>query len=277
MVNKQFLLLPVIVLLLFSSGLVVLQEFSSSSAKLGSTRTVTEISTETATEYVTRIQSIQATSISVIPDPGKTIYVPQTETSTVTVTKVVTPRQRMTLLRDYILVGGQNGTWFTQSQYPRLLQIFSDSNSSSSVNLTPIAGKGTVWGGGSDNFDWLISGWGIGTAGEKSNPYLFVYNGTGQVTDSIEDSAEAEWAGGDIFSISSNGSGWLLSGMGSGILNPHTVGTGKYRPTGTNHLSMGFFDGSTFTDFSSNSRSRWMGFSMPTHTTAARGLSVEGT
>ena len=250
MVNKQFLLLPVIVLLLFSSGLVVLQEFSSSSsAKLGSTRTVTEISTETATEYVTRIQSIQATSISVIPDPGKTIYVPQTETSTVTVTKVVTPRQRMTLLRDYILVGGQNGTWFTQSQYPRLLQIFSDSNSSSSVNLTPIAGKGTVWGGGSDNFDWLISGWGIGTAGEKSNPYLFVYNGTGQVTDSIEDSAEAEWAGGDIFSISSNGSGWLLSGMGSGILNPHTVGIGKYRPTGTNHLSMGFFDGSTFTDF----------------------------
>jgi hypothetical protein len=254
MVNKKFLLLilPVIMLLLLSSGFVVLLEFSSSSSvRLGSTSTVMEISTETATEYVTRIQTVQATSISIVPDPAKTIHVPQIETSTVTVTKVVTLRQRMTLLRNYILVGGQNGTWFTQSQYPRLVQIFSDSNSSSSVHLTPIAGKGTVWGGGADNFDWLISGWGIGTAGGKSNPYLFVYNGSGQVTDSIEDSPEAEWAGGDIFSISTNGTGWLLAGMGSGILNPHIVGTGKYRPTGTNHLSMGFFDGATFTDFSS--------------------------
>ncbi|MFI5420399.1 MAG: hypothetical protein ACHQ1H_05485, partial [Nitrososphaerales archaeon] len=85
-----------------------------------------------------------------------------------------------------------------------------------------------------------------------TNPYLYLYDGTNPVNESAEDAAEAEWAGGDIFAISSNGTGWLVSGMGSGVLNPHAVVPGRHGPSTTNHLSLGFFDGNKFTDYSTS-------------------------
>jgi hypothetical protein len=98
-------------------------------------------------------------------------------------------------------------------------------------------GKGTVWSGVSNSSDWLISGWGTSLDQSATNPYLYV-------NDTAEDSSEAEWSGGDVFAISSNGTSWFLSGMGSGVLK-------SYSSVETNHLSAGLFDGKKFTDLSS--------------------------
>jgi hypothetical protein len=176
------------------------------------------------------------------------MYVPpETVTTTSTTTTTVVLNQTIAVVdqsKNFILVGGQNGSWFTKSQYPRLLQISVDSNSS--IGLNPVAGEGTVWSGMSNGSDWLISGWGGESYTGAPNPYLFLYNGTGSINDTIEDSAEAEWQGGDVFAISSNGTSWLLSGLGSGVLNPLQIG----RPILTNHLSVGLFDGKKFIDLS---------------------------
>jgi hypothetical protein len=56
----------------------------------------------------------------------------------------------------YILVGGQEGSWFSKSQIPRLLKI--DLGTNSTTSLIPVTGDGTVWTGGSNSSDWLISG-----------------------------------------------------------------------------------------------------------------------
>ena len=195
---------------------------------------------------------VQGTSVSLSPDPSITSYLSVTETNTVTVTKFRTIAE-FAPPRNYILAGGQNGSWFTPSQYPRLEQIFSDSNSSK--NLNTVKGKGAVWSGATNGFQFLLSGWGAGNMGGPSNPYLYIFNGTSALNDTLEDSAEAEWAGGDIFAISTNGTGWLVSGMGSGVLNAHAVRPARGGATGssaTNHLSLGYFDGTKFTDYSSS-------------------------
>jgi hypothetical protein len=55
--------------------------------------------------------------------------------------------------------------------------------------------------------------------------------------------AEQEWTGGDVFSVTWNGTTWLLAGMGSGVLSPDQ---GE-----TNHYSMAFLTSNgTFIDLS---------------------------
>lgn len=157
-------------------------------------------------------------------------------------TQSQTMQQNLDQANSYIMVGGQNGSWFTDLQFPRLLQI---SLATHYVRkLVPVEGQGTIWSGGSNGSDWLISGWGISNGTEPLNPYLFLFNGTAPVSYNVEGvAAQAEWNGGDIFSISSNGSTWFLSGMGSGELSSYSYEI-------SNHLSAGIFNGTAFTDLS---------------------------
>ena len=141
----------------------------------------------------------------------------------------------------YVLVGGQNGTWFQPGQDPRLFKIFLQNESV--TQLTPVPGQGTVWGGGWNGFEWLVSGWGTDSGTSGSNPYIYLYNGEEQVVAGSLDQyvSESSWHGGDIFAASYNGNEWLLSGMGSASLPP-------YSDTPINHMSFGTFNGYTFTD-----------------------------
>ena len=142
----------------------------------------------------------------------------------------------------YVFVGGQNGTWFEQGQSPRAYQIYFQNFSS--VQLTPVRSGGTVWGGGFNGSQLLVSGWGSDDA--SLGPYICLYDGAHVVTaGSLDDYGEASsWSGGDVFSASYNGKEWLLSGLGSGPLPP-------YDKEATNHMSLGTFNGHVFTDLSS--------------------------
>ncbi len=146
----------------------------------------------------------------------------------------------------YVMVGGQNGTWFKFNQAPRLEKI--DLTNYSIASLIPAPTEGTVWGGGWNGSQWLISGWGEDNGPNGSNPYIFLYNGQNQVDGGSLDQYQAEntWHGGDIFAASANGKEWLLSGLGSGNL---TTDNAFYY--GSNHMSLALFDGSNFTDLSS--------------------------
>lgn len=142
----------------------------------------------------------------------------------------------------YVLVGGQNGTWFKVGQDPRLEKI--DLASLSVTQLTPSQTQGTVWGGGWNGSQWLISGWGEDLPTPPgSNPYIFLYNGIGQIFGGSMDQYQAEstWHGGDIFAASSNGKEWLLSGLGSGLLPSYG---------NDNHMALAVFNGNNFTDLS---------------------------
>jgi len=138
----------------------------------------------------------------------------------------------------YVFVGGQNGTWFEQGQSPRGYQI--DLQTSSSMQLTPVRSGGTIWGGGFNGSQLLVSGWGTDDA--SLGPYICLYAGSHIVTEgSLDQYGEAlSWSGGDVFSASYNGKEWLLSGLGSGPLGAYTE----------NHMALGTFTGSTFTDLS---------------------------
>ena len=207
--------------------------------------TVTTVQTTTEKEYITRTLLSDATNTDFITQ-GTTSTTLLIEPYTITTTLTVTASnvEGATQLDSYyILAGGQNGSWFSDSQFPRLYQISLSGHYSRKLNLLP--GEGTVWSGNSNGSDWLISGWGVAPAVGAANPYLGLYDAsTSPLNDSIEDQAEAEWNGGDVFAISSNGSSWLLSGMGSGILP-------SFSPDAINHLSAGLFNGRTFTDLSS--------------------------
>ena len=142
----------------------------------------------------------------------------------------------------YVFIGGQNGTWFEGGQAPRLERI--DLENYSVTPLTPVRSGGTVWGGGFNGSQLLVSGWGSDDA--SPGPYIWLYNGAIVVTEgSLEDYGQAaSWSGGDIFSVSYNGKEWLLSGLGSGVLT-------SYDPEApTNHMALATFDGYNFTDLS---------------------------
>ena len=143
----------------------------------------------------------------------------------------------------YLLIGGQNGTWFESGQAPRLEKV--DLFNFSVRTLVPAVGPGVVWTGGWNGSQWLISGFGVAGGPNGSNPYLYLYNGQTQIRGSSEEQygAEASWRGGDVFATSSNGRDWLLSGLGSGILP-------SYSPSEVNHMSLATFDGNNFTDLS---------------------------
>jgi hypothetical protein len=140
----------------------------------------------------------------------------------------------------FLLVGGQNGTWFEPGQSPRLYGI--DLRSNSTVKLTPVNSEGTVWGGGFNGSQALISGW--GTDDNSSGPYVCLYNGVDALTHrSLDYYGEASsWEGGDVFAASYNGKEWLLSGLGSGPLPPND--------SPSNHMSLGTFNGTVFSDLS---------------------------
>lgn len=144
----------------------------------------------------------------------------------------------------YILVGGQNGTWFRSGQNPKLYKLFLSNYAT--VQLTPVPSEGTVWTGGWNGSQWLISGWGTDPGSGGSNPYLYLYDGAAQVTAGSlnQYESEASWHGGDIFAATYNGRYWLLSGMGSDSL------PGFYTGQPVNHMSLAIFDGHDFTDLS---------------------------
>ena len=145
----------------------------------------------------------------------------------------------------YILVGGQNGTWFASGQAPRLYKL---SLSDYSIKpLLPVTSQGTVWTGGWNGSQWLISGWGTDPGPRGSNPYIYLYDGQNQIVAGALDQSQSEssWKGGDIFAASYNGKEWLLSGLGSGVLT-------SYEMEATNHMSLATFDGYNFTDLSSD-------------------------
>ncbi len=141
----------------------------------------------------------------------------------------------------YILVGGQNGTWFKRGQAPRLYRILLSDYSV--TKLAPVSSEGTVWGGGWNGSQWLISGWGSDDA--SLGPYVCLYDGMNVVAEgSLDNYGQAgSWSGGDVFSASYNGRHWLLSGLGSDAL----PGVSKQA---FNHMSLGTFDGYHFTDLS---------------------------
>ena len=143
----------------------------------------------------------------------------------------------------YIMVGGQNGTWFKPEQAPRLEKI--ELSNYSVTPLTPAPTEGTVWGGGWNGSQWLISGWGEDLGPNGSNPYIFLYNGQSQVAGGSlnEYTAETTWHGGDIFAASADRNEWLLSGLGSGNLTSYGE---------INHMSLSLFNGSDFSDLSSS-------------------------
>ena len=142
---------------------------------------------------------------------------------------------------NFVFVGGQNGSWFQPGQFPRLYQI--SLQSYSRTQLDPVRSAGTVWGGGFNGSQLLVSGW--GSDDHSTGPYIWLYNGAHVVTSgSLDDYGKASsWSGGDIFSASYNGKEWLLSGLGSGPL-PH------YSAGAINHMSLGTFNGRTFKDLS---------------------------
>jgi len=150
-------------------------------------------------------------------------------------------------LPSYILAGGQNGLWFYPSQYPELYKVNFSSNGHATVPLSTAPGFGTVWSGGWNGSNWLITGWGWGDS-EGLNPYFDVYDSQAQTQLSFSNytqagAAEEEWSGGDVFSTTWNGSTWLLTGMGSGVLDPSDGAT--------NHYSMAFLTSNgTFIDLS---------------------------
>jgi len=144
----------------------------------------------------------------------------------------------------YVLVGGQSGIWFQQRQNPKLYRIALSNYSA--VELRPVSSEGTVWAGGWNGSQWLISGWGTHPGPHGSNPYLYLYNGATQVVAGSlsQYDSEASWHGGDVFAASYNGRYWLLSGMGSDSLQGLDMG----EPV--NHMSLAIFDGYNFTDLS---------------------------
>lgn len=140
-----------------------------------------------------------------------------------------------------VFVGGQNGTWFKSGQYPRLYQVSLQTDSF--VQLDPVRSGGTVWGGGFNGSQLLVSGW--GSDDRSQGPYVWLYDGTQVITKgSLDDYGNAtSWNGGDVFAASYNGKEWLLSGLGSGILS-------NYSDVPTNHMALGIFNGSAFRDLS---------------------------
>jgi len=157
----------------------------------------------------------------------------------------------------YILVGGQNGSWFRPGQTPRLYQIFPSNDSL--TPLAPLPSDGVVWSGSWNGSQWLISGWGNTIGANGSNPYIYLYDGQNQIIAGTQRlwRAQASWHGGDIFAASYNGSEWLLSGLGSDWLPSGwgSASTGKVR----NHLALALFDGYNFTDLSGDVPNQWDG------------------
>ena len=150
----------------------------------------------------------------------------------------------------YILVGGQNGTWFRPDQRSKLYKV-SISNRSV-TQLMPTIGPSVVWAGGWNGSQWLISGFGASSsAADASNPFIYLYDGQNQILAGTQHLGEqqASWNGGDVFAASYDGDEWLVSGLGFGEI------PGSLKPS--NRMALGLFDGYNFTDLSSDVPDQW--------------------
>jgi len=149
----------------------------------------------------------------------------------------------------YIMAGGQYGDWWTPSQYPELFEFSPTLNGQgtygfSASPVATIGNQGTVWSGGFNGSNWLVTGWGVN---QGLDPYFAVFNESenqvnlGNTTEI--GTIQSEWSGGDVFSVGWNGTDWLLTGMGSGVLySGDDI---------SNHMSIGLLSSNgTFTDLS---------------------------
>jgi len=185
--------------------------------------------------FILLAMSIGVFGVSVLHPRKKVEEIPTTETSA-SVSGTFSASTG-----SYILVGGQNGTWFERGQFPRLYEVSLQNDTY--TPLDPVRSGGTIWGGGFNGTQWLVSGW--GTDDNSPGPYIWLYDGTHVVTEgSLDEYGQASsWNGGDVFAASYNGNDWLLSGLGSGVLPTLSDNT-------TNHYSLGIFNGTAFTDLS---------------------------
>jgi hypothetical protein len=250
--NRLYLVLCLVFVLIGSVSVAVVR--ATDDKTLASTTTVTSTSfvtvqnTNLATSTVTSSVTVSAS--------------PQTSTQTLYLTQTRDPILKESLgvnssqTLSSIMVGGQNGTWFEQGQYPRLSIISLEDFASAQLTPIPSEQEGTVWSGAWNGSRWFVSGWGENNSiSFPPNPYLNLYYGNGsRVADenSINSTAESEWNGGDIFAASSNGTHWFVSGLGSGILS-------SYSSLLTNHFSAGLYDGKYFTDLSPGLPQQWDG------------------
>ena len=165
-------------------------------------------------------------------------------TTSPTIVSLVPPGIVTESQEQYIMVGGQNGTWFQQGQAPRLYRIILSNYSV--TRLMPVSSQGTVWGGSWNGSQWLISGWGVNSGPYGSNPYIYLNDGENQVVAGTmtQYDSEGSWHGGDIFAASYGIHSWLLSGLGSDVL------PSSRWPA--NHMSLATFDGYHFQDLSVN-------------------------
>lgn len=151
--------------------------------------------------------------------------------------------------KSYLLVGGQEGTWFRTNQESRLYQVYISNRSV--TELTPTVEPSAIWTGAWNGSQWLISGFGAAsTALNASNPFIYLYDGQHQIVAGtpLLGKQQASWSGGDIFAASYGSKKWLLSGLGFG-----SIGGPKY----SNRMSLGTFDGYNFTDISSSIPNQW--------------------
>ncbi len=162
----------------------------------------------------------------------------------------------------YILIGGQAGTWFTNSQSPRFLEMAMSSGKV--VNLTndiPSPQSGSIWTGATNGSQWLVSGFCCPT-GNLHSPQIALFGnpslGKIPFNASLIDRKMAAWWGGDIFTASFGNKGnWLVAGLGSGCLPSYQPGgcpgnqsLGCGNNICYNHMSLGLFNGSNFIDLS---------------------------
>jgi hypothetical protein len=104
----------------------------------------------------------------------------------------------------YVLVGGQSGSWFRPRQNPKLYKIFLSNYSV--TQLTPVQSEGTVWTGGWNGSQWLISGWGTVPGPRGSDPYIYLYDGETQIVAGSLNQFESESSWHLLRSISNHSS-----------------------------------------------------------------------
>lgn len=207
-------------------------------------------STSSTTQVVTNQQAIVSTTQANLTTSKVTVSVNK-ETNCTNISSSLGPLLAKQESDPYLFIGGQNGTWFTPYQFPMLSEI-----SLTTYNEIPISvlnSTGAVWGGGWNGSSWLISGYGACTGPESSNPFVLSLGPNATKSFDSLGNQGLEWKGGDIFATSPNGSDWLVSGMGSGYLQPNHPSP-RYKvfyPYPYNHLSLGLFKNGIFVDYSS--------------------------
>ncbi len=138
----------------------------------------------------------------------------------------------------YLVVGGQDGAWFSHAQTPELRLVFLSNMTVVKVDVD--TSSGGIWYGTWNGSQLIISGWGHTQDGD---PYVATFSAQMAPLPSrpIQNS---QWTGGDVFSASYNGKEWLLTGMDAG---PFVTNGSLFSH---NHMAFGIYDAAGFTDLS---------------------------